>query len=193
MKGRYGELHPLHPGFLWNLLRALRRQEIEPRNVGYGYLVLGGLTSLGALGALAAPERLERPLPPPLEAMRPFFDHLGSVAVAQVALGVVVVLSSVAFVRGHGWSRIGLDLFNVLLGGWAIYFGILWEGTVWSMGVAPEGAGSFRALGVAMMVGGGIVLGSFALLAGLATLYLHGSRVRDHLAGSGRRANPMVR
>lgn len=143
--------------------------------------------SLSALGALAAPRPLVRDMPPPFDSFQALFENLKPLATAQVGLGLLLVLASLAFVRGHRWSRLALDSFTCAFAGWAVYFGAIWERAIWSTTVAPEDDGFLRVFGIAMMAGGALATGSFVLLAALAIRYLHGPGVQNHLSGQAAR------
>jgi hypothetical protein len=165
--------------------------------VGTGYLALGGLMLLGALGALGVsrivPFPPEQPLPAAFDAVLPLFESFGRLAALQVALGLLVVVSSLAFLRGRRWSRLALDVVTVASTGWTVYFGVLWQETVYAMTVGQGPARGIRGLGIAMMVMGALVAAAFVLVAALAVRYLHGGRVEAHLMGNPEPRNPMVR
>ncbi len=151
-------------GWVWIGLAALKGLSGAFAFVAYTF-VLG--PQLRALGPAAGPPPGEFGLVSGFLA-----HHFGALALAQVVVAVVILVSAIMFLRLRAWARLSLELVTWLAIAYIVGFGAFWV-TAWlqlAPAVPPTARPNFPA--TAFRVGGAVMGATMMLMFGAAFVVL---------------------
>jgi hypothetical protein len=182
--GRAGNLESTPAG----ILRKAANMFLEKRPtcvtvIGWAWIVLGGLMFFSAVMALFASVMMHQMAPFSPEAQQSIpaiFRFFPLLAIIQMVVAVVGLISGIHFLKLKSWSRRVLEILTWLLVLFCVGFGVFWEYN-WIAMTSGQGPRGFDIMGAVM---GLVIIGIYCVPLGFMLKYLRGARVKGAMSGT---------
>ena len=112
--------------------------------------------------------------------MPSIMKYFSYIAVAQLLVAIIGLVSGINFLKLKSWSRIVLEILTWLFILFVVGFGIYWE-FGWLTMASGNGPKGFNVMGAVM---GLVIIGIYGVPLGIMLKYLRGDRVKNSMTGS---------
>ena len=163
------------------LVEAMNARQIVA-TIGWIWLVLGAMAVVAGLGGLMAStvKGLSSARLPVHSILMDFlWQHNRETSAAQVALGPLVVLTAVMFLRRRPWARVIIQALSAAMLAWVVWFTVYWLRALAFMTSDSDPRPAVMVVRIVMSVGGILVMGGFATAFGLLIWVLNRTAIKE--------------
>lgn len=150
--------------------------------IGWVWIILGSLMILSSILALLSWNMIgENATADPefQQNMPSIMIYFSYIAMAQLLVAIIGLVSGINFLKLKSWSRIVLEILTLLFILFVVGFGIYWE-FGWLTMTSGNGPKGFNVMGAVMGV---VIIGIYGVPLGIMLKYLRGDRVKNAMTG----------
>jgi len=150
--------------------------------IGWVWIIIGGLMCLSAIMVLfmsVVVGQMLRTDPEPDQNVQAIFRFFPLLAVSQIGVGVLGLVSGINFLKLKSWSRKVLEVISWLLLMYVVGFGIFWVFS-WVSMTSGDGPTGFDMMGTVIGV---VITAIYIVPLGIMLKYLRGDKVKNALIG----------
>jgi hypothetical protein len=146
--------------------------------IGWVWIIIGGLMCFSAIMALFSSVmigEISQAHPEAQEQMPAIFRFFPLLAIIQIVVAIIGLVSGIHFLKLKAWSRNALEILTWVLLLFLVGFGIYWE-YGWLSITSGHGPRGFDIMGAIMGI---VIIGIYGVPLGIMVKYLKGNKVKN--------------